>query len=606
RLLRDHLRDLGRVDLGGRGAGVQILEVTEARGRTFEHLFLLGLNRGVFPRAVREDPMFPDSLRRVIGRQGHGVLPDLPLKLGGFDEERYLFAQLLASSPHVTLSWQEVDDDNAALTPSPLIERLRWSDTQRALPEARVAPDLLALPGADGAAAEGEWLSTATESSVLVALHGGRRRLAQVLPLALAEADDPRDTAPDSIEPPSSADAERLTKARLRVLDEMDPVRGTRPGESARARLGPYFGFVGEIEESDPRGHQPLYVTTLERLSGCPWQTFLERVLRIERFPDPLEILPGVDPPMVGDLVHRVLEQVVRQRLPEPAADLAAAHGTEAGAIPWPPEGELARVLQREAERVVRDHGIGLPGLPSILAQRVAPHLEAARDLEWSSGEGVPAVAVECHGELEVQDDRSDPQRLHFKADRVDRLPEGLRLSDYKTGRAISSSSRASTRRRELLRAVSSGGWLQAVAYALAAGGANDSGRYLFLGPDLPPDPELRSVEVRADDGELVAAFQRAVRILLGAWRRGHFFPRLVEPDRDREPSRCGYCAVAEACLRGDSGSRARLRDWAHRAGQRFLQEPMDLPSADRPLVAAWLLPSKHLLDESAGEEAGS
>ena len=49
--------------LGGDGGGVQILDVTEARSRTFDHLFVLGLNRGHFPRPVHEDPVLPDGLR---------------------------------------------------------------------------------------------------------------------------------------------------------------------------------------------------------------------------------------------------------------------------------------------------------------------------------------------------------------------------------------------------------------------------------------------------------------------------------------------------------------------------------------------------------------
>ena len=69
--------------------------MTEARARTFDHLFLIGLNRDVFPRSMREDPLLPDDLRRILQR----VLPDVPIKRAGFDEERYLFAQLLSARP---------------------------------------------------------------------------------------------------------------------------------------------------------------------------------------------------------------------------------------------------------------------------------------------------------------------------------------------------------------------------------------------------------------------------------------------------------------------------------------------------------------------------
>ncbi|MFY9823404.1 MAG: hypothetical protein WAM82_18630, partial [Thermoanaerobaculia bacterium] len=120
-LLEDLLDGAGAAPLGGQGGGVQVLSVVEARARTFDHLFLIGLNRDVFPRTVREDPLLPDDLRRVLQR----VLPDVPVKRAGFDEERYLFAQLLSAGISVTLSWQTADDDGKPLAPSPLVERLR-------------------------------------------------------------------------------------------------------------------------------------------------------------------------------------------------------------------------------------------------------------------------------------------------------------------------------------------------------------------------------------------------------------------------------------------------------------------------------------------------
>jgi len=47
--------------------GVPVLTVTEARGRTFDHLFVLGLNAGSFPRPLGEDPLLPDAVRSALG-----------------------------------------------------------------------------------------------------------------------------------------------------------------------------------------------------------------------------------------------------------------------------------------------------------------------------------------------------------------------------------------------------------------------------------------------------------------------------------------------------------------------------------------------------------
>ena len=605
RLIRTQLRELGRADLGGQGAGVQILEVTEARSRTFDHLFLLGLNRGAFPRTIREDPLLPDGLRRVIGREGHGVLPDLSRKLAGFDEERFLFAQLINSSPHVTLSWQVCDDDNTALSPSPLVERLRWSTAHGEEVESALVSNPHALVDSFLADSQDGWMGTAIEASVLTAIHGGRRQLADVLPIALLEPEElSRLVSGDAAESEESTDAGKLARARIRVLDEIDPERGTRRGETVWARLGPYYGFVGETRQTDPRRNQSLYITTLERLAACPWNTFLDKVLRIEPLPDPLEILPEVDPLMVGGLVHRVLERIVRERPPGPAADLAQARAVKPARMSWPRERELRSMVRREARKEVRDRGFGVTGLSDILAEIVVPHLEAAREADWDTLDDVSAVAAEWEGELQVQDADGTLQRLHFRADRLDRLAEGLRLTDYKTGRGlISTSAKAETRHRHLRRAIASGEWMQAAAYALAAGDAQDSGRYLFLNPILEDSPERRSVVVRADDSELVAAFQQSASVLIRAWRGGHFFPRLVEPDRDLEPRRCGYCTLAEACLRYDSSSRARLREWAHRVAESVLHEPTLLSQTDRDVASTWLLPSRRSTKQGVANE---
>jgi hypothetical protein len=101
-LLARSCRNEGRDRLGGRGGGVVVVDAIEARGRTFRHLFLAGVDRGTFPRTVREDPLLADDLRRSL----RSLLPDLPVKREGFDEERYLFAQLLAAAPAVTVSWR--------------------------------------------------------------------------------------------------------------------------------------------------------------------------------------------------------------------------------------------------------------------------------------------------------------------------------------------------------------------------------------------------------------------------------------------------------------------------------------------------------------------
>ncbi len=547
-LTRDELRPLvvracaevGVAPLGGDGGGVQVLNVTEARGRTFDHLFVAGLNRDVFPRGIREDPLLPDDLRQVLRR----VLPDVPIKRGGFDEERYLFAWLLSASPFVTLSWQVADDDGKPRSPSPLLRGPR---------EPRRAPSLW-TPGADK-------LRPADEHAVIAALHAPRRHFGRVLAVALDEArtellpEGPGDPERSGL----ALDPHTLAAVRVAVLDEMDPDLRLPEGRAVRARLGPYFGFTGS-----PRVRIDLHVTHLEKLAGCPWQLFLGRVLRLEPTPDPLAALPGADPLLLGNTVHKVLERIVREAAADPGPEVKSEMGAPA-AVAWPGAERFEQILLEEATRLLELEGIFLPGLARALAERARPLLAVAREIDWSAGEDVPVLHAEHEEVVEVVDAEGRPRRLSFRADRVDGLPEGLRFTDYKTGRPLSSARRPENRRRHFLERLRQGTLLQAAAYLLAAHGERAAGRYLYLKPDID-DPAAREHAVTTEDREAAEAFANAVAATLSAWDAGAFFPRVVDTAGRNEPARCSWCAVAEACLRGDSGARLRLFEWTETA----------------------------------------
>ncbi len=583
-LVAPALERIGETPLGGRGGGVRILDVIEARGLTFEHLFVVGLNRGVFPRVVNEDPLLPDSLRNVLSRRGFGVLQDLPQKLTGYDEERYLFSQLLACAPAVTLSWQDVDDDNRQQTASPLVERLRWSpaEGQDDRREPYTARPLYSASSAE-ASATGALDRPAFEAATLAGIHGGRALFGRTLAVA---------TDPTLAARGAPAVTRGLHAVRLRLLDEIDPERGTSAGERTRARLGPYFGFIGPIAPAgDPRSRDQIFVTTLESLSACSWRAFLERLLRLRPIPDPLEALPAVEPLYIGNLVHRVLERIVEAQLRGPVESLEQARDLGANVL-WPAADEVAAILQDESERLVREEGFAFPGFARLLAEVVGPYLETARQVEWLDAVALPSAATELYGSLALPLADGSRREIAFKADRVD-AGDHLALSDYKTGRPMSDKKTEDARRRRFLDNVRAGQNLQAVAYAMAAGRDDDAGRYVYLRPDADTEPSHRIAEVRARDGEFVEAFRHAATAALAAWDQGVFLPRLIEPGGDKEFRFCKSCRVAEACLRGDSAARARLRE---RVETLAAQQP--LPPLEEALLEVWRLRDESLDDE--------
>ncbi|MFV2072633.1 MAG: PD-(D/E)XK nuclease family protein [Thermoanaerobaculales bacterium] len=491
-VLAGALQGAGAVGLGGEGGGAQVLTVMEARGRTFDHLFLLGLNRGVFPRRPREDAVLPEGVRRALT----AVLPEIPLAERSRIEERYLFAQVVASSPRVTLSWRSVDADGKHCNPSAFLERLRLEER---LPETVEATgDIFGERADDGP-------RPALEHATVAGLARNRPGLVQA--------------------------AETLGDERAAhlaaVLDEMDPPH-------PRDELGPFLGLTGVEPPAE------LWVTRLEAYAVCPWKQFLERDLGLAPPPDSVFAGTRLAGRLTGAVVHHVLEHIARNAgvpssggvLLDDLADL------EAVPVPWPDRDRLAELAAEEAARTADEEGV--PALASALARAALPFLRRAEELDWSSGVR-EILGTEVTGACELAPRGAYKVTVRFRADRVDRRDGTLVLTDYKTGRAHRTKAATSIPRGELL---------QGAAYAWVAGDGG-SGRYLYLKDGAAKD----AIEVSTEDA---TALVEVVDILLGAWREGVLLPRWSKPAGE-ESTACRYCEVKEACFKGDSTFRARL-----------------------------------------------
>jgi len=512
-LLGRLLEDAGQGALGGAGAGVQVLTAMEARGRTFDLLFLVGLNRDVFPRPVAEDPILPDSLRRAL----LPLLPGIPVKSRGFDEERHLFAWLCSAAPEVVLSWQAVSEDGKERPRSPLVERILL--TRRELP----VHDALAPLEAELR------VRPLQEHLQCAALHGGAA--AQGL---LMRALDPVRGA-----------------ARMAILDELE-ARGER-----WQLAGPYSGFIGE----DSTRFQRLYVTRLEGLARCPWQHFLGRSLGLEPVPDAIAALPDASPALLGNVVHNVLEAIVARSGAPTRVPLLAQLSAAPRNVAWPAAAELDVLLQNAAREAALEEGIVLPAFARFLARRARPILERIAELETRDGVLPGVIGAELEASLPVVGPGGVSLELAFRADRVDMGEKQLALVDYKTGKPFTDAKRASTREAHLIAGIREGQRLQIAAYAgFEAKGLLSEGRLVFGRPEA--EDEHARVSLQPGDAEGRAAFEDAVGTLLGALGAGALPPRLLNPALTDEAKQCAYCELAEACTRGDSGARRRFRTW--------------------------------------------
>lgn len=575
---RDELVDLlarsaeggARIAPGGRGGGVQILSVTAARGRTFAELFVLGLNRGHFPAAPREDALLGDAARRAL----RSVLPDLPVKGDSLFEERFLFDQLAAAAPKVTFSFRRRADDASPKLVSPLLDRLSWRDgATRSLrerwrlpvpPSAPSPPDLPSSPIAEALAA---------------GLAGDRRRWSDCLPAALAEA---RGAA--AVEPLDRARA----RARAETLAELDPDPRSAAGRRIWRALGPFLGRVGAGALAAER----LWVTRVEKVHACGWQALLEVGLGLEPLADPIEDLPApLDRRLLGIAVHRLLERTLGSGAAPPLADLLAAPGRR---FPFPGDAELAAEARSVARRLLEEEGLSFWGFEHLLAEESARAAVRAA-VDWASA---PPEVLGCEvvGAADLTP-WGAALTLDFRVDRVDRDGETVVLTDYKSWTPESLHEKVGGDSKHLA-AIRQGAHLQPAAYVAALGGAPARGRFLALGE--PSEEEERvEIEARLESGDVEAlrALAEAARRATAALATGRLPPRLVDPGGFELGPACAWCRVAEACLQWDSGARRRLREWTQERRQSGPEsgEAGDVAEAD--LVLAHPLPA-------AGERA--
>lgn len=533
-LLREAWQSVGEAGIGGIGGGAALLSVTEARGRTFRRVVIGGLNRDRFPRAVRADPFLPDSLRLRL----RDLLPDLPVKSEGHDEERFLFAQLLGAAPDIDLLVAQADEDGKRLPPSSFLDELGRAG--------RVG---------DARAACEPALRSALDLASRTALNGDPAHLAAVLALASEEGRNRF-----QVETREGPSGEPLAASHVALLAEL----GADPLAPSASRLGPFFGFAGSrpgtSSGGDPRRAAPG-VTTLQSLAGCGWRTFLGKLLRLAAPPAGEDEIPQLPPRLTGTVVHLVLERMAPAvlRAVRTVADAEAHEGIE---VPWPDEARLQALIAAASREALTRDGLDTELFALPLELDAADVLAVVRRLDWADGTR-RLLGLEVAGIAEL-DLPLGARSVSFRADRVERADEVLLLTDYKTGKSeFSNYAKEDTRRAKLVEALAEGDWLQLPAYARAHAGRPVEGRLLFLKRDLEDDRREAHLAAPADGSALDRGERAVWQTLFTAWDRGAFLPRLLDRSLEAPYKECEYCEVRVACLQGDSGARLRLARWA-------------------------------------------
>ena len=505
--------------------GVQVMDTGSARGIPFRALFLVGMNEGVFPRTIREDPFLSDPARHVLETDlGYKISS----KLAGYDEEKLLFALLSGSvsdrlysgsvSDRLYCSYQRSDAAARPLAPS-------W-----------YLREVDAAPGEDGRGKD----ALQIPKGVL-----GKQRVPPF--------DDPRWLLPEEL-------------AVRRALKGEDPgplvhMRGTpvesfersaaavRALEDGAGAPGSFDGITGPLEDvwNDLLEHR-ISPTTLEAYGRCPFQYFARRVLQLERLERPERAAP-VQALEWGRICHEILQRFYQ--------DAERAWGNDWSA--WLDSAATEILSQFEEHSPT-----GYPTAWEVAKEDLIDLLRRAvrADLDEMTQSGFRPLELEIG--LNAQLDTDWPEDLqalpvHGRLDRVDYddRNDRYRVIDYKykTGGGPNAED------TDPLRAAIRGQKLQLPLYVLLAAeyasprglatSASVEAAWYFLagrwkeGPLAPR--RFPGHVMRESSGEHI---RDAMTRLLRGIRSGEFF---IMPGKY-----CDYCEVSEICRKGHFPSSSR------------------------------------------------
>lgn len=494
-----------------------------ATGRPFT--FVVGMDSARFPGAALEDPLLLDGERQRLGKGVLRLAGDRPA------EARFLFEALFARlRGNVTFSYCRWDPAEARpLTPSPeMLKALRRRegnqsltfenlDKELGLAESRL-PDSRVPTNVD---ASDVWLRALTADDER--LRDGRTAVGQHFPGLKRGLDV--DRALESALPSVHTGILGAAPSAAAALSS------SAPSSSAAAAKPSYCTAFD----------QPYSASALETLGACP-RRFLFRHVIGAKPPDDPEYDPErwLDPMSRGGLLHKVYQDALHQ-----ARKCNISYAADAFL-------ELALKLVEERARQARID------VPSPSDAVLAWEMDALRDdarafVEIVRREPPPWLEVEWrfgYDDAVKLDTPAGSVQVRGAIDRVDKQPNGLRVIDYKTGKADSYRNRQ--------RVYNGGRRLQHVVYCEAASQSFD--------------PPIQRMEyhyptrrgenaVKRYDWQELQEGRELIATLLEGVSKGWF------PPTDSAKDDCRFCDYKDVCdvREGKWGAiSSRYADWSH------------------------------------------
>jgi ATP-dependent helicase/nuclease subunit B len=502
--------------------GVSILDATAARGLCFRALFIIGLNEGVFPRTVREDPFLRDRDREILERDlGYKANQ----KLAAFDEEKLLFTLLVqAARERLYCLFQRADESGRVLAPSWYLAELRrvlgnQADTH--LSEVIIPRSI--IDKANVALFNRNDLLLPEELAVRLGLAAG-----DASPLLEAFGHSP------GLYEHGRQVAERLDLSSA-ALDAFDGI------------IQPAAGYWRRFSTHG------VSATALETYGRCPFQFFARHLLGLDRLERPEESA-GPSAADFGELGHQILKLFYQEFID-------GDYLTRKNLVQEP-----ARVLQAIARRVFAEHEATHPVGYPLAWESVREDLTellchvVSQDLWELSTSGYVPIAVEIDMTERLTADWPAPLNGLTFGGRMDRIDydsqeNRLRVIDYK----FKFGAQPTAQDNDLYRAALRGERLQPPVYVLLGKRlAAEQGQ-----PRAEPGVEVKFyyIAARWKDGPLIAKIFNAdglsgnlgreikttIAQLVEGIQNGRFFIQ--------QGDHCHHCEISEVCRKNHAPS---------------------------------------------------
>jgi len=310
-LLAGYSKKVGRFQQ----SGVNILNLMPARSARFRVVFVPGMVDGLFPARPGKDPLLLDREREAINQTlaNSGNPGKLPIKAWRTDEEKLLLRTAVESAGEkliFTYPRQEGEAGRLRLPSYFLLavgqalcgELLSYAELE-SFPVVKRIPLSAAIPSSK------EKILDEEEYDIVNVLSYLEDRKPEHFAYLLR----PSSVGLGSISPALRAETER----RAKTFGRYDAILQSEEARDVlRQVLGPVEG--------------PYSPSTLEKYATCPYQYYLEKVMKLNILPEPEKIMEisNLD---LGRLYHQILEEFVRwtieeSKLPMVAEEMALHH----------------------------------------------------------------------------------------------------------------------------------------------------------------------------------------------------------------------------------------------------------------------------------------